>query len=145
MSTWRARLGVIAIFVVGFLGGGVTVQLVNARAISHALSHPKEWPERVANHLTRRLDLTREQQREVRAILGDARRESASTLRRVQPGMLASFDRTQSRIRAVLNPEQQKKFERISARRRAHFLERFGPPGGAPDVPPASAPSSQPL
>ena len=97
MTTWRARLGVVAIFVVGFLCGAVTLQLVRARQISHALSHREAWPERVAQHLTRRLDLTKEQQRAT--------------------------------------------FEKISARRRAKFLERFGPPGGAPAAP---APTSQP-
>ncbi len=140
MSNWRARIGVIAIFVVGFLCGGVALALVQARTVSHALSHRDEWPQRVAKHLTWRLDLTPQQQREVRAILLDARRESATTLKRVQPDMMAGFDRTQDRIRAVLDAKQLKKFEKISARRRAKFLERFGPP--AIDQPPA--PSSPP-
>lgn len=142
MTTWRARLGVVAIFVLGFLCGAVTLQLVRARAISHALSHREAWPERVAKHLTWRLDLTPRQQREVRAVLLDARRESSATLKRVQPEMVAAFDRTQDRIRALLDPRQLKKFEQISARRRAKFLERFEPPAGAGAT--APAPATQP-
>jgi len=144
-TSWRARLGVIAIFVVGFLCGGVTLALVQARALKHAAAHREDWPERVAKHLKWRLDLTPAQQREVRAILLDARRESATTLKRVQPEMVATFDHTQDRIRKVLDDQQMKKFEKISARRRARFLERFGPPAAAPDAPaPTSPPASQP-
>ncbi len=148
-TSWRARLGVIAIFVVGFLCGGVTLALVQARELKHAASHRQEWPERVARHLAWRLDLTPEQQRQVRAILRDARHESAATLTRVQPDMVAGFDRTQDRIRKVLDAKQLQKFEKISARRRAKFLERFGPPRDAPGepaapTPPASSPSPQP-
>jgi hypothetical protein len=142
MTTCRARLGVVAIFVIGFLCGGVTISLVRARAISHAMSHREAWPERIALHLTRRLDLTAEQQRQVRGILADARRESGGTLKRVQPEMVATFDRTQDRIRGVLDAKQQSKFNEISARRRAKFLERFNPAGGAASS--APAPASQP-
>jgi hypothetical protein len=144
MTNWRARIGVVAVFVVGFLCGGVTLQLVRARAVSHALHQPDAWVERVTRLLGRRLDLTREQRQEVHAILVDARRKSAGSLQRVQPEMLANFDRTQDRIRAVLDAKQRGKFEQISARRRAKFLERFGPPGGAPAGPAAPVPSPPP-
>jgi len=143
MSTWRARLGVVVIFVVGFLCGGVTVSLVAARA----QNKPDAWIERVTRHLGRRLDLTREQREQVRAALLDARRDSRASLQRVEPEMVANFDRTQERIRSLLTPAQQKKFEQISARRRAKFLERFGEHlghGGGPGRHPHSAPSSQP-
>ena len=143
MSTWRARIGVVAIFVVGFLCGGVTLSLVRARAVSHALSHREAWPERVAKHLTWRLELTPDQQREVRAILADARRDTGATLSRVQPEMLGTFDRTQDRIRIVLDDKQRSKYAEISKRRRAKFLQHFGPGPGAPAAP-ASAPASQP-
>jgi Spy/CpxP family protein refolding chaperone len=135
MTTWRARLGVIAVFVVGFLCGGVTVSLVRARAIMQSLNQPDAWTERSVHRLGRQLDLTREQRREVRRILTDARAESGVTLKGVQPEMIRIFDRAQGRIRNVLGPKQVKKYEEISARRRARFIDRFGG-GGAPGAAP---------
>ena len=144
MTACRARVGVLAVFVAGFLCGAATLALVRARAVTHSLKHPDAWTERSAHRLSRALKLTPVQERQVRGILADARAESSATLKGVQPTMVAIFDRNQARIREVLDEKQLKKYAEISARRRARFIDRFGGADGPGAGRSGPAPASQP-
>jgi Spy/CpxP family protein refolding chaperone len=102
-------------------------------------------PERRLERLQRRLDLNASQTAQIREIFSEARAQmealrSNTSLapedRRAQ--MMTLHQGEQSRIRAVLTPEQQAKYDAMQARMR----ERRGEEGGqgAPVPPPPPAP-----
>lgn len=80
-------------------GGGATVDLVVSR-------------------LSRSLDLDPAQQDQVRAIVTETRRDIVEIRKPVHAQVIASIDTSRARIRAILRPEQQEKFDRIQAERR---------------------------
>jgi Spy/CpxP family protein refolding chaperone len=131
----RARLRTyaiaLAIFVLGAVAGG---------AVSYALSerHQREFAEggveafeqRKLRGLVRKLDLSDDQKERVRAILRDQRETRRKLTREVFERCGESLghhrDQADARIRAVLGPEQQKRFDELL---RDH---RHDPLGGSP-------------
>lgn len=72
----------------------------------------------VVSRLSRSLDLDPAQQDQVRAIVTETRRDIVEIRKPVHAQVIASIDTSRARIRAILRPEQQEKFDRIQAERR---------------------------
>ncbi len=123
MTTWRARLAVLAVFVAGFLCGGAAANLYRLRIENEIVHSPDVMIQVVLYKMGRELELTDSQKMEVRQALLDARTEILHQTKDVLPQFKNIFEKTQGRIRAVLTPEQQEKFDRVIAERRAFMQE----------------------
>ena len=77
----------------------------------------------VVRRLSRSLDIDSAQQDQVRVIVTEMRRDIVEVGSR-SAQVEATFERSRVRIRAILRPEQQEKFDRIQAEHR----KRWGRP-----------------
>ncbi|MGA7159087.1 MAG: hypothetical protein WBY53_19735 [Acidobacteriaceae bacterium] len=107
-------------------------------------------PERRIEMMQRRLNLSDDQTAQVRQIFADSRtkmealRSNTSMShedRRAQ--MMALHQDEQAKVRALLNPDQQAKFDEMMARMRERRGEAAEGQGGSPQAPPPP-PSSDP-
>jgi Spy/CpxP family protein refolding chaperone len=92
-------------------------------------------PGEVARRLTRDLDLTETQSRAVEEILAGRWRALRTLFERIDPEAEAIRKQADERIRALLDPEQQRRFDARVAeheRRRAEVRERMGRGGAVP-------------
>ncbi len=94
----------------------------------------------MGQRLDRILDLSPEQARQVQRILAESRREMEALRRDLAPRLHAAMERSQQRIRDLLTPQQQRRFDELRHAHR-HRAERFFgerrrhgplPPGGPP-------------
>lgn len=139
MRRGLAVLAVIGLFLIGVLIGAFATHLFYVRLLWQPWGSTSERVRMFSERLDGRLDLTREQRREIDHILEDSRREARAIRDDVRPRIEAQLRQTRERIEAVLTPEQREKFERL-ARRHRRWAEQFflGPPGGrrGPSPPP---------
>jgi hypothetical protein len=127
MTPARARLAIAGVFVLGFLAGAATLLVVRARIERRLLDAPDPLARIVVYKLNRELRLTPAQRREVFQVMADSRAEALAASADVLPRLIAVFDRTQARIRELLTPAQQERFDRLVAERR-RLLSRVVPP-----------------
>ncbi len=126
MQNWKTIVGVAGVFVLGMIAGG----LVTARALQKRVPRPlPPGSPLVADWVVRRLDwqlgLDREQRRQILAIMQETQRELQKTQAQIRPQMDKVFAESNQKIRAVLRPDQQEKYDQIVAERRARWR---GPP-----------------
>lgn len=127
MSPSRARFVIVAVFLLGFLAGAASLQVVRARIERRLLDAPDPLARVVVYKLDKELRLTPEQRREVQRVMADSRLEVIAATADVLPRLLDIFDRSQARIRAALTPAQQEKFDRLVAERRRLLLRPAAP------------------
>jgi periplasmic protein CpxP/Spy len=104
-------------------------------------------PDRQLEHMTKTLNLTADQQTQIKPILVDRQQKMQALWqnqslsrdeRRSQ--MQAIHQDSESRITAVLNDEQKQKYQAMQEQMREH---RGGPPQGGDTAPPTSNPQPQ--
>jgi Spy/CpxP family protein refolding chaperone len=83
----------------------------------------------------RQLKLTPDQKAKVDAIFQAGRQQMDQIYAEIRPRLEALRDSTSVQIRQLLTPEQQLKFDKLEAKRRQHFEERFGHPPSTPPEP----------
>ncbi|MEZ5333420.1 MAG: hypothetical protein R2991_15600 [Thermoanaerobaculia bacterium] len=114
MKRWTAVVLLIVAFLIGAVVGGLSVELVHLRRI--AAWHRGEGPPELdflVRRLERRLDLTREQTEQVRAIVDSARHDLWQLRREVEPRVHGRLERARAEIEALLSPEQREELERL--------------------------------
>lgn len=111
----KGALLLLLAFLLGTAAGGLGFGLYQVRA---GWRHPPRDSERarqfVLKRLTRDLDLRPEQQQQVEAILLETGQEFARLREEVGPRVRDIRGRSREKIRAILNPEQQAKFEALA-------------------------------
>lgn len=124
----------IAVLVVTFLLGGIAgafgMQAYHRVHFAHELAGP---PGRARMHfrmeaMSRQLDLTRDQRKKIEAIFQKHEGERRAIFKQCAPGFEKLRAKIDNEIRAVLNADQQKKFEVL----RAAFARRHGHPPPRP-------------
>ena len=118
MSPARARFVVIGVFLLGFVAGAAALQVVRARIERRLLDAPDPLARLLVYKLNRELRLSPAQRLEVYRVVTESRGEVMSLTADLLPRLLEVFDRDQARIRVVLTPHQQEKFDRLVAERR---------------------------
>jgi Spy/CpxP family protein refolding chaperone len=119
MKRWKSILGVLLVFLLGALAGAAVVHRVGRQSVEAVLSGRGEVAsDFVVRRLTRSLDLDPAQQDQVRAIVTETRRDIVEIRKPIQGQIQEAFERSRVRIRAILRPEQQEKFDRIQSERR---------------------------
>ena len=119
MKRWKSILGVLLIFLLGALAGAAVVHRVDRQSVEAVLSgRGGATVDLVVRRLSRSLDLDPAQRDQVRAIVTETRRDIVEIRKPVQAQVEAAIERSRVRVRAILRPDQQEKFDRIQAERR---------------------------
>ena len=112
--TRRAYIYFIAIFLLGIVVG-------SAGALFYAWNtgawHGRPSRERIVRRLTRELNLTAAQVEQLNQIMDESDKKMDDLRSQVRPQFDAIRDEGHQRIRAILNPEQLKKFDDMLRRR----------------------------
>jgi hypothetical protein len=120
MKNWKAIVGVIAVFVLGGLAGSITTIGV----VRHRLVHG-HGSQMLANLIVRRLSwelrLDREQRSQLRVIVVEGQGEMKVIRKQIQPQVEDLLTRSEVKVRALLRPDQQEKFDKLVAERKARW------------------------
>ncbi len=125
----KAKKQAWMLMLVVFLLGGVTGGAVDRfwflkQQAPSTRSRGERGPGRMMEHLTRELNLTEEQSAAVKTIFANMRKEFPPSRINECPGLKESREKSRAHIRAILTPEQQKKYDEFNAKRDAEMQER---------------------
>ena len=128
MKRLRSILGIIAIFLLGMIAGGLLVGRVIEVAQRRAFVEGGgiAVADLVARRISYRLRADAAQRGQIQAILRDTAKDFESVRDQVAPQLKESLEKTETRVRAVLKPDQQKEFDTIMQRARATWSKRTG-------------------
>ena len=118
LKMWSVLVGV---FVLGAITGAALSGLYRSRA-SGSETREKAMHERFEN-MRRELSLTDEQTTAVRAIIDETRNEYRALRAELRPRFEEPRQKARMRIRALLTPDQQKKFDAMVAQQDAQHDE----------------------
>lgn len=148
MKNWKVIVGVIGVFLLGMMAGGLlTARLIQKRTQRAFMAGSPRAAEFVTRRLDRELRLDEQQRGQVLATLQDTQHELRTAYARIRPELGKILSDSNQKIRGVLRPDQQEKYDRILAERRARWMSGAralgdGPSAGGPtSSPPASAKS----
>ena len=145
MRNWKVIVGVLGVFVLGMVAGGlVTARVIQKRAQRALATGSPRAAELVARRLGWELRLDGDQRRQVLAVMQDTQRQLQTAYSAVRPQTAMILAEANQRIRAVLRSGQQEKYDRIVADRRAKWLSRAHTPGDwrGTSSPPSPVPTS---
>jgi Spy/CpxP family protein refolding chaperone len=136
MNKTVAILAVCALFVSGVVIGALGMHLFYVQRLMRPGEPPAMAGRLLTGYLERQLDLSEEQQSEIREILGASRRQGAELRQRMRPEVEALMGQTRQAIVEVLTPEQRQKLDDIRRRDRRPLERLFlGPADGSPERP----------
>ncbi len=118
LKMWSLLVGV---FVLGAVSGSALTGLYRSRA-SGAEARERAMHERFEN-MRRELNLTDEQTTAVRAIIDETRNEYRALRAELRPRFEEPRQKARTKIRALLTPDQQKKFDAMVAQQDAQHDE----------------------
>jgi Spy/CpxP family protein refolding chaperone len=119
MKRWKSILGVLLVFLLGALAGAAVEHRVGRQSVEAVLSgRGGATVDLIVRRLSRSLDLDPAQRDQVRTIVTETRRDIVGIRKPVQAQVEAAIERSRARVRAILRPDQQEKFDRIQAERR---------------------------
>jgi Spy/CpxP family protein refolding chaperone len=125
MKRWKAIAGVLLVFVLGMIAGG----LVSLGVIRH------QWRTRgqgamtdfIVRRMSWRLRLDPTQREQLRAIVKEGQQEIQAVRKQVQPQVDEIFSRSDAKVRAILRPDQQARFDALVAERKERWQHRAAP------------------
>lgn len=125
MKRFRSILGIFTIFVLGMIAGACLV-FVALRAIAYGPRHAYQQggggADGLANlmawQFSRKLHTDPAQDAQIREILREAAQEIKGVGDRVAPELTESVSKVETRVRAILRPEQQAEFDRMMMKAR---------------------------
>jgi len=125
MKSSRPIIGVVLVFVLGVLCGSLATHMLYKCRFDSILSGSALSREAgIVRRLERKLELDDGQREQVRAIVHDAQEEIKTVRSRIHPQTEAIIEKAQSKIRAILTPEQGRRYEQMIAARKEKLRER---------------------
>ena len=127
MKRFRSILGIVAIFVLGMIAGGlITLRIIDVAQRRAFEGGGGAVADLVARRISMRLRADSAQREQIRLILRDTAKDFDSVREQVGPQLKESLEKTENRLRAVLKPEQQKEFDAMMQRARQTWNKRTG-------------------
>jgi len=119
MKAWKAILGIFLVFILGMATGA----LLEHGVARHPLPFfhrggPQGVEDAIVRRWSRQLSMDDAQREQLRAIVRDAQLEIAPVRRQIRPQIEAVLERADTRIRGILRPDQQGKFDKLLAERK---------------------------
>jgi len=121
--TGRTRLKIWLVLVVVFVLGGVTGAALTGLLRSRASGERTASREQRFEKMRQDLNLNDQQTTAVRAILDETRNEYRALRSELRPRFEEPRLKARAKIRALLNPDQQQKFDAIAAQQDAEHNE----------------------
>ncbi|TAN35663.1 MAG: hypothetical protein EPN23_10850 [Verrucomicrobia bacterium] len=142
MNKTKIILGVLVVFLLGMAAGSLLTFRFVAHRFRQALHGPiQPGAEFIVQHLTHRLDLDVAQQKLVRVIVEDTRRQfERLRVQTIAPESERILRESDQQMKKLLRPEQQKKYRLLVAERHPPLAAGAPPRGLPPDRPPAFPP-----
>ena len=119
MTRLKIWLVVVGVFLLGGVTGAALDSVYRLRARGERPPHGRRDNEKRFEEMKRDLGLTDEQAGQIRAVLDETRNEYRALREKCRPQYDAARSAARARIRALLNPEQQQKFDAKTAERDA--------------------------
>jgi Spy/CpxP family protein refolding chaperone len=116
MKKLKVVLGILAVFILGAVAGGVIGRGACWHRPHWGEIHPREV---VVRKLTRKLHLDDAQKARVEVIVNDAHDQMREMRRETQPKIDSIMGNAQDKIRAILRPDQKAEFEKLVNRWKA--------------------------
>jgi Spy/CpxP family protein refolding chaperone len=147
VNTWKVILATMVIFGAGVVTGGLLVRqtmLTQPAKQPHPANPNRSIP--TAPGLTRveflrraerDLDLTPEQRAQADKVIADSQERTKKIMEPIAPKIREQLNQTKDEFRALLTPEQQKRFDEMLKKAAAHPRDQHRPPA-KPDKPAAT-------
>ena len=117
-------LVLVAVFVLGAVTGGALTGLYRSRASGAGREGRERAMKDRFEKMRQELNLTDQQTTQVRAILDETRNEYKTLREELRPRFEEPRLKARAKIRALLNPDQQKKFDTLVAQQDAEHNSR---------------------
>jgi uncharacterized membrane protein len=122
MKNWKAIVGVLAVFVLGgFAGSFTTIALVRHRLVH---GHGQQM---MADFIVRRLSwelrLDQDQREQLRGIVAEGQKQIRAVTKQIQPQIDEALAQSEAKVRAILRPDQQEKFNKLVEERKARWAQ----------------------
>ena len=124
MKTWKAILGVVLVFLLGAVAGGLVVGARAAKRLHRVLHGGTAFTaQEIVRPLAWHLGLDASQREQVLKIVEVSQAKIVDARKQCQPQIHAAVDESIAETRAVLRPDQAEKFDKMVAERRAKWSQ----------------------
>ncbi|MBI1871541.1 MAG: hypothetical protein HYS07_10155 [Chlamydiae bacterium] len=124
MSRLKAMGGILIIFIIGVLVGGVGIHCLEKRILTQAFEGSGKLSTFLVNRISRRLDLDSIQKDKLAMIVQNSREKLKIIRVETMPRIQAIFHDAEQEILKLLTLDQQKKFEKLIQKRKT-FIDRM--------------------
>jgi len=123
-TTLKIWLVLVAVFLLGSITGAAVTGLYRSRASAEREGRERGKHDQRFEKMRQELNLTDKQAADVRAILDQTRGEYRSLREELRPRFEEPRLKARAKIRALLDAEQQKKFDTLAAQQDADHQEK---------------------
>jgi len=121
--TWKAALGIILIFILGWFGGALTTLVIaRHKALALIQRNPEALAIVLERQTTRNLGLNDDQKTHLHTLIVENLKQRMELQKQIQPQVKTVNRQTLQEIDALLTPDQQQRFQDNLVL----FKERFG-------------------
>lgn len=119
MKQWKIIISVLLVFALGALSGTIATHTIYRQKMENIIrDEPKAMRELMVQRLNSRLQLDPAQLEQVRVIARETHTEMRAVRKQIRPQIEEVLSRSQVKIRAILRPDQQEKYDQILSERR---------------------------
>lgn len=121
MSNWKGIAGVLLVFLLGVITGSIIAPIIWRSQIERTLrGGPGPMSHVIVQRMSGDLRLDKGQREQLRSIIHEMHGEMEKLHKQSFPRIKDIFDKTDTKIIAILRPEQIVKFKEIIAERKEH-------------------------
>ena len=122
MKNWKAIIGIIGIFMLGMMAGGIlTAKIIQKKVREVILGGPEAVANVIVPQMSRQLGLDSQQREQLRVIVLDTQKEMKAVRKQVQPQIMEVLNRAEVKIRVLLKPDQLKAFDQLVVQGKAKW------------------------
>jgi hypothetical protein len=122
-TTWKAVIGIVLVFILGWFGGALTTIIIaRHKALAIAQHNPEAITIMLERQTTHNLGLNDDQKKQLHALMMDNVKQRLELQKQIQPQVRSINQQTLQQIDAVLTPDQQERFRENLVL----FKDRFG-------------------
>lgn len=122
MKHWKAIIGVILVFALGMIAGGLVTARVMRHRVRAALARgPEGAMDLVVRRMGAELRLDSGQRELLRVIVTDAQQQMKAVRGQAEPQIKEILGRAETKVREMLRPEQRAKFDKLIASSKAKW------------------------
>jgi Spy/CpxP family protein refolding chaperone len=126
MNNTKSILAVLLVFIFGVASGALVTHVIHQARFESFFTKGVHPPREdiIVQRLTSKLDLDRQQQDKVRAIIHETQLSMQQIRRQSRPQIEGVLAEGQQRISALLTPQQREKYEKIIEERKQRWHDR---------------------